>query len=145
MKLFTPKISLVESTANFMGAEYSLGQKDCFGIILDYLDNRGINYPQEYKGLTRESYKELYLKEPEQAKKIMIAYIEDNFKEVDIKENRPGFILLISHKDRISLAINGGNATAIFATEKMGVIKLPIKYYKLLRVWRPELCPKSFH
>lgn len=130
------QLTFVEITQKLIGMEYELGKMDCFSLILHYADILKYPLPKEYKGLTRENYKDLYLENPLLAKEIMIDFMIDNFKEIPLSKMFTRDILLLEYKNRKFLAINGGNGNIIGASEKRGISAIPLKFYKILKVFK---------
>jgi hypothetical protein len=139
MKRKSPKLS--QFTASVVGNKYELGKVDCFKLIIDYLREQEVPLPIEFKGLTLDSYKDYYQKDPLAAKETMLELMNELLSPIDPNKAIPGDIVLIKLRGQsstLALAIEGGNSVCITAAEKQGVVALPLKYYRKLRGW--SLC-----
>ena len=122
-----------------MGADYSLGNMDCFMLIILYLRRRGVKLPDEFKGQNLHSYSELYECESDKAKLIMTELMDSIFGEGQPDRARPGDVVLVKVRAKnhpAFLAINAGNGFIVFAAKAEGVMVSPIKYYRILRGWK---------
>lgn len=119
-----------------MGQQYELGKMDCFSLILNYCDIIEYVVPEEYMGLTRETYKDLYLSSPVRAKEIMICFMQDHFEEINLSDFFTGDIALLRFNKHIFLGIASGNGTVISANIKEGVHLIQLGQYKMERVFR---------
>jgi len=144
--------NLSKITAELVGAPYRLGGLeqaagfDCFSLIYQYLIMRGVDLPKQYKGLTLETYKDLYETDPEQATRVMIEFVEEHMEEIPRHRMFAGDVALarVTGEDRghAFLVIDGGNGNIICATEELGVSITSVKYYKIERVFR---CRHYYH
>lgn len=129
--------NFVKISQQLVGKKYALGTVDCFSLILMYFDLVGFEYPDEFNGHTKESYKDLYLEEPDAAKELMVEFIDSVCETIEPHKAKSGDILLLQVEDIIpALGIKGGNSTVIVATEEFGVRVFPTRAFKLLRGWR---------
>jgi len=135
MKKQTPKLS--RFTKQIVNRKYDLGQCDCFSLILDYLKFQQVDYPDSFKEVTRETYPDLFKSDPDQAKSLMVEFINELLDEKKRAFRSPGDVLLIRLKnsDSLSLAIDGGNSTAVCVSQELGVMVASIEFYDVLRCW----------
>lgn len=139
---------LARYTSTITGLPYKLGGPadvkgaDCFSVVWDYLLYKNINLPNEYEGLTIDTYAQLYRTDPEQAKCIMIRLMKDLLMEIPPHSAVAGDILRLECKlgaDVVDfLAIDGGNGRFIMATEKSGVTIWKKRFYNVREAYR---CP----
>ena len=137
-RIMKPKYCLAKISAGYVGQEYDLGQMDCFLLVYKYLQERGFCKQVKFKGWTLENYANRFVSDPEKAKEIMIEYVGIQLPSIHINRSVPGDILLLQLKKSNTapfLAIDGGNANFICATEDQGVTVLPMNFYTTLRAW----------
>jgi len=140
------KFNLFAITKELINAPYKLGGQsiteglDCFSLVYRYLIMRGYALPIEYKGLTLETYKDLYDKDRDRATQIMIEFVEEHMEEIPRSMMFAGDVALarVTGEDRghAFLVIDGGNGNIICATEEYGVTISSVKYYTVERVFR---------
>ena len=134
--------ALADVTSHLIGLEYQLGHVDCFSIIIVYLRAMKVELPSQYEGLTLDTYAELYKESPDKAKTAMLDFLDTIGTPVAPNRVQPGDILLVrlravGTKQQFAFpAINAGNGHLILASEKHGVVMLPMKYYRRLRGWK---------
>lgn len=142
--------SLARYTSKIIGRPYRLGGSadargaDCFSSIWDYLFQRlgPEKLPEQYEGLTMNTYADLYKEDPEQAKCIMIRLMKDLLHEIHPNKAAAGDILRLECKlgDDVEvvdfLAIDVGNGKFIMATESRGLVIWPKRFYKVRAAWR---------
>ena len=99
---------------------------------------RGIELPEEFNGVTLDTYKQLFQDEPAKAKKVMVEFIDSVLEPIPGYKAIPGDIYLLSlEKNPLPfLAICAGNANIISVTESKGVTVFPLKTYKIERAWK---------
>lgn len=141
-------MTLARYTSKIVGIPYKLGGMagengaDCFNTIWAYLSER-INLPVEYEGLTIDTYAELYERDPDQAKCIMIRLMKDLLEEIPPHQAIAGDILLVNIKLGVSvadfLAIDGGNGKIVIATEEDGVSLWPKRFYIIKEAYRCQV------
>lgn len=132
-------MSLAALTSTFVGRPYRLGQTDCFSAILRYIEACGYPTPQEFEGQTRESYADLFLAQPQEAKTVMVRLIDSLLPSLFPAQAFAGDILLLRLTGTDSppfLAIDGGNGHALAAVESRGICQLSLRNYTIERVWR---------
>lgn len=132
-------VSLSKVTSDLVGTPYTLGKMDCFMLIITYLRKKGIDIPEQYEGLTLNTYKDLFERDAQASKDIMIGFMDSILQPVMPRKAGPGDILLLKLRGRPKelpfLAINGGNSVVIFVIEEKGVVAFPLRYYSMLRGW----------
>jgi len=130
-------IPFVEISQQLVGKKYSLGECDCFRVVLMFFDIVGVGYPKEFKGVTVSNYKDLFLSDPISAKELMIDFLDSFIESIRPAYYISGDILLLQREGFLPfLAIAAGNGTIISASEQFGVGTTPIKFYKTKRAWR---------
>ncbi len=101
------------------------------------MKERGVAIPDEYEGITRDTYKDLFLKDPGKAKEIMLRFIGDYLEEIPPHKALAGDILLLSLRSTMPfLAIAGGNGNIVAASVEHGVSVTPRKHYTIQRAYR---------
>ena len=97
--------SLAAIIGRLVGIPYVLGGAasgrglDCFSSIYRYLAELGQDLPDEFKGLTLETYAGLFVEDPLQAKEIMVEFIDSVADPIDLSEAFAGDIHLLRRKD----------------------------------------------
>jgi hypothetical protein len=138
----TPQFNLFEFTSRISNSKYRLGCVDCFSIILDYLSFRNIAIPDQFQGITRESYTILFLEDAIRAKELMVAFVDSLFRHREnVNLRMPGDILLTKLKtdsSSLSLAIESGNGMLICVSMELGVMIVSSQYYSILTCWIVE-------
>jgi len=131
--------NLTSLTMHLIGQKYHLGQIDCFNIIVEYLRHRGATIPDQFKGVTLQSYGSLYKEHPEEARTVMVEFVDSLMKEVNAKRTLPGDVLLLKFRGKTSapfLAIRAAGGIVVFAEQRYGVMTNTIRHYRVLRAWR---------
>lgn len=129
--------SLVSITRKLVGRGYILGTNDCFSLILNYLSMNGVTVPDNYEGISRDTYADLFTNDPGKAKKLMVSFLDNLLETVPSAEAFAGDILLLVVPGELPfLAINAGNGRVIGAAPSKGVCQLPANKYEIVRVWR---------
>lgn len=129
---------LAEITSEVVGKSYELGCTDCFALIIYYLQKQGVPIPDEYEGITLETYADFYKKDPENTLRLMVGFINRLLVSVHPNKAPPGSIYLLSLKGRdvpSFLALDGGNTNVVFATEERGIIVMPLSHYEIEGAW----------
>lgn len=130
-------MSLARITARFIGLPYRLGVVDCFSAILGYLEERGYPVPEEFEGVDRAGYADLFVASPAEAKALMVRFIDSLLPPLAPAFAVAGDILLLRLDDSLPfLAIDGGNGAIIAASEARGVGLLPKNIYTVMGAWR---------
>lgn len=133
---------LAELTREYIERPYALGRAgglDCFSLIYDYLGRRGTELPTEWRGLTLETYAALFEKDPAEAKRIMVEFVDDLLSEIPVPRAFAGDLLLLQLKDSTTLpflAIHGGQSIAIASSPEFGVRPWDLEHYTIRRAWR---------
>lgn len=142
--------SLARYTSEILGRPYRLGGAagetgaDCFNTLWAYLQMRygAENLPTEYEGLTIDTYADLYQKDPEQAKCIMIRLIKDILSEISPERAVAGDILRVECKLGVDVidfpAIDAGNGKLLISTQDEGVCVVNKRFYHIREAytWR---------
>ena len=143
------KINLLKISQALVGSPYCLGSwdrkkgLDCFSLVGSYLKMRGVTLDREMEGVKIDDYKELFLREPEKAKALMVLYIEKHMDELPISKRLAGDVLLLSLANQGTfLAIDGGNGNIVAASEENGVSVTPLNHYSIEKAFR---CRKHYH
>ena len=131
-------MTIAELIENFIGKKYEIGKTDCFHVVYDYLASK-MEIPKEFKGQTLDSYKNLYNKSPEKAINLMIDFLKSYLQEIEFIIASQGDIVLLNYNyQQTFLGIIVGNANVLLITISDGVQIIPLRHYKILRVFR---CP----
>lgn len=131
----------VDRTLQYVGAPYC-GQGfskeegyDCFSLIVNFLRESGINLPEDYqwKGLTFQSYYDLWKEDKDNAVQVMTKFLEEHTKRKLLKDLTVGDILIVTSNDSNTTfcAIYGGNDKIITADMRLGVLGLPLRHYNI--------------
>ncbi|MBU2539167.1 MAG: hypothetical protein KKH22_12095 [Proteobacteria bacterium] len=132
-------MSLAEISRKFIGMPYRLGVVDCFSSILLYMEERGATIPAEFMGVSRADYAAMFQSNPEEAKALMVRFMDSMFPSVEPPFAFAGDILLLRlvRSDKPAfLGIDGGNGNIIAAAESRGICVLHLKNYTIERAWR---------
>lgn len=132
-------MSLANISRKFIGLPYQLGVVDCFGSILLYLEECGATIPADFMGVRREDYAAMFQSRPEEAKALMVQFMDAMFPTVDPPFAFAGDVLLLRlvRSDKPAfLGIDGGNGYIIAAAESRGICVLHLKNYTIERAWR---------
>lgn len=108
-------------------------------LILLYLEKYGFKIPDSFQNLTKDNYADYYKKNPINAKKIMIAFMDKYLMPVNINLIIPGDIGLMEYyKNNYPefLSIISGNAKIICSEPNKGVLVTSIKEYNIKKAWR---------
>jgi len=137
-------LKLTQLTTQLVGQPYALsdpGGLDCFSVIMNYLRLRGVNVPDEFKGRSTQDYRDLFLSDPDEAKRLMIEFVSEFMTEIRPTFAFAGDVLLAHTKgddapSQYFLGIHGGNGCLISATEQKGVVPIPIRAVDISRAFR---------
>lgn len=139
-----PHICLAEITRAYVDRPYALGRAcseglDCFSFVYDYMARLGMDLPAEWRGLTLQSYADLYQSDPEEAKRIMVEFIGEHAQEIAPVQAFAGDILLLQLTGTSTLpflAVHGGQTVCLAASPEFGVRPWDLHNYTIERAWR---------
>lgn len=130
-------MSLSWLSTQIIGQPYQLGEMDCLGVVLRWLDMRGVELPQEWEGFTANDYAQVYKTDAETAKCLSVALMDCLLPPIDPRRALPGDVLALtvdgSHVP--FLAVHGGNVRVLTCTPEHGVTLLPLAGYRMRRAW----------
>lgn len=139
----------IKIAESFSGVPYKLGSDsinvgvDCFSYILLYMENNGVKVPNEWRGFNRDKcgdqYKELFIKDPDRAKKLMVEFVSEFTDDVPINDAMPGDVLLLELrgcKGRNFLGVMTGGGNFYSVIESQGVMMTSLKPYVIKKVFR---------
>ena len=130
------KMALVNLTKDFIRQKFELGKMDCFRLVYDYLKKQ-MPLPEEFKGVTLDTYENLFNEKPEAARGLMVDFLKEYLNEIKPYEVTAGDIVVLNYNySPFFLGIAVGNASVLLATESKGVDTFPLRYYKIVRAFR---------
>ena len=140
----TKKIQLASLTSKWMGAPYEeYGNKpkrgcDCFSFMLSMLEDYGIKLPDEFEGIKRDNYMNLWYKSRNKAIKMIHRFLLSVTTEKELNRLRSGDMILAKHKklNEKLFAMYAGNSKIIIVNQKYGVLAMPIREVKVMNVYR---------
>ena len=127
-----------------VGRPYALGEMgrglDCFSSIYAYLGEAGQELPDEYQGLTLQTYADLFREDPGRAKEIMCEFMGSVADEIEPGLARVGDVLLLKCRTKPeagpALGIHGGGGNVVTSSREHGVTVYKLKNYTIERAWR---------
>jgi len=130
----------MQAVARIIGKPYALGGTDCFSVVLEYMELLGVTVPGEFEGLPRDTYRELYERDPGEARDVMVRFVDAHLVRKKPHLAFAGDVMLLSSGAKAApfLAINAGNATAVTAFAEHGVISFPLAAFEIQGAWQ---CP----
>lgn len=145
-----PNVCIAEITRAYISKPYALGTPgqglDCFSLVYDYLKTRmGDQIPDTFRGLTLDTYGEVFQADPVGAKSIMVDFISEHLQEIPPGMAFAGDILLLqlTGTDTMPfLAIHGGQSQAVAASPEYGVRPWSLSHYTIKRAWRCHRQPR---
>jgi hypothetical protein len=130
-------LNLARISSRYVSRPYQLGVADCFRVVVEHLTALGIVIPDEFEGVTLATYPALFEANPDEAKAVMVRFLDSVLAPVHPNFALPGDILYLETPGKPPFtAILAGNALAISAAPGIGVRPLPLQHYKKLRGWR---------
>jgi cell wall-associated NlpC family hydrolase len=137
-------IKLAEITSKWINAQYTpYGTKpedgcDCFSMFLDFLEYYQINIPEEWDGVTRTNYMDLWYSDREKAIETLIDFL--NFYSIEKKPNeiKSGDLLICKLKrtNELFFTIYAGNDKILYVTNKYGVGVAPLRLIEIQKIFR---------
>ncbi len=128
-------IDLSKSMSQFVDCRYFLGDSsrgwDCLSFILDLYEQMGIKWPEEYKGITRENYGDLW--KSGGGRKELEEFLLSLGESVKPGNLRRGDMLVLKTPGGGAPAIYTGNGNIHLITEKGGKT-IPMKILKHLKL-----------
>ena len=127
-----------------VGRPYALGDQgrglDCFSSIYAYMAEAGQELPDEYQGLTLQTYADLFRADPARAKTIMCEFMGAVTDEIEPGKARVGDVLLLKCRTKPeagpALGIHGGGGNVVTSSREHGVTVYKLKNYTIERAWR---------
>lgn len=144
------RLKLSQFTARFVGAPYRLGGQrpaeglDCLSLILEAARHRRIPVSDEFEGVTRETYAELWETDREGAKKKLLRFVLSLGEEIPPSMAFAGDLLIIKPKkggngrDRSVLGIHAGNDLVLSSFTDAGVRLANLQDCEIVRAIRWE-------
>lgn len=132
------KLCLAEITAKYVGAPYKLGASsmeegyDCITLLLALAEDFGVELPDSFEGLTRDTYATAWQKD--QDKQLMLRFI--NFLGTETEHARPGDILIVEGKNGITVGISGGNRSFLSSFMDIGVRVISLQPYIIRKAFK---------
>lgn len=134
-----------EQTLKYIGAPYNpQGFKksegfDCFSTVIGFMREQGFDLPEDmtWKGLTFDSYYDLWRKSQGTAVEKMIEFFETFTERKPLKNLMPGDIMVVENKNsKVTFcSIYGGNDKIITSDMVYGVIALPLRHFNILEIF----------
>lgn len=127
--------------AQAVGTPYALGAGegvDCFSLVIRYLQWREVPLPDEYEGLTLQTYAERFAHDPLGAKDIMVRLMDELLEVIPPPRAFAGDIVLLELAGSGALpflAIHAGQASVLAASPEHGVRPWGIEHYEIRRAW----------
>jgi hypothetical protein len=131
-------------TREWVGANYKPYGKnpkdgcDCFSIAVDLLRKYNADLPNEFDGITENTYYEFWLKNPAKALLKFVDFLESTCKEIKPQIRKAGDFLFLYHTktgDK-TIGIYGGNNKVVLVNDEVGVTVIGLKDFKVLRAFR---------
>jgi hypothetical protein len=129
-------MSLLTFSQQRVGQGYASGKVDCFHLVYDYLLELGAEIPSTYRGLSLETYYDLFISDPLRAQITMIEFFEEYLDEIYPQYHLAGDILLVSYEDTKFVGIDAGNGKILTVAVEIGVNVSSLRFYKIERVFR---------
>ena len=126
---------LASNMSKFIDCPYSLGDTskgwDCLSFILDLYEGVGIKWPDEYNGITRENYGDLW--KSGGGRKEFEEFLLSLGESVTLSDLRRGDLIIFKKRDGVvAPSIYTGNQNMHIITD-MGGKTVPFKILKLLK------------
>lgn len=138
------KVRFADVVARYLHARYRFGSVepdacDCVSFIWLFYRDIGISLPDEFGGLTRETYPAAYESDPAAAKSAMLGWLRSLGAPIDPKRRLPGdLILLVQKSGEFSAMIDTGRGHCIGMHAPLGVccVSIEVLTYDTLEVYR---------
>lgn len=130
-------MSLAKRTSRLIGLPYRLGKTDCFSVVYGYV-SEAVPLPDRWGGWTMGNYAARWRKNPALGKEVMVRLLDAHLPGVAPVRAFAGDVLLLAPRFSDAawfLAIHGGGAVVVAASERRGVEALPLAHYKIRRAW----------
>ena len=134
---------MVAITRKYIGTPYKLGGKsvseglDCISLILAIGEDLGYDLPYEFGGYNRDTYPQLYTKEPLKAKKLMVDFLKSICNEINPRLLRPRDLVLLSNPatGNVVIGMYSGSNLVLTAPES-GIDLFNLDLYSIKGVFR---------
>ena len=127
-------IEFAKKMEKYFNQKFSIGDRgmkgwDCLTSMADFFKSCGVEFPDEFKGWTWENYPERW----EKGKGIDIfgEFLHSIGKPVDPNYMLPGDVLVFEAGGAVSGGIYLGNGHFQGVDRKHGVVRLPLKFFKV--------------
>ncbi|MEG6551907.1 hypothetical protein V6C53_16885 [Desulfocurvibacter africanus] len=137
--------SFARLTTGLLGRTYELGRWDCFAIVIRWLEIKGVEIPEQFEGVGRDDYAGLFRRAPEEAKALMLRFLDALLAPCDPRLAQAGDILLVRplfSEAPAFTVVYAGNGQALSAVEGIGTNKFTLTRYEPVRGWQ---CPRQYH
>lgn len=131
--------------SRLIGAPYKLGGQskddgfDCLSFIVNANKERGLPIPESYKGITLDSYADLWNKDRNEAKKILMDFIYDHTTETTFGYIEVGDIAIMAINKEVVPTFWCGNNKIAVMVNNIGArlvdyrIGIPLAFRKWIR------------
>ena len=113
--------------------KYALGDPsrgiDCANLLFGVYEDLGLILPQEFEGVTRESYADLFRSDPAKASAIFYRFLWSLGRSVEINFSVRGDLMVFKRRNEVfpGISLGGGN---VLLVSEFGVLCVPSRAYK---------------
>jgi len=137
-------MNLAIMTAKYVGTPYKLGGWsreegfDCLSLMLSIADDRGIEVPEEFEGVTRETYAELWETNKKKAERLLFKFAASLGQEIPPHRAFAGDLLIAKSKadGSLVLAIHAGQSLMLSAFTDTGVDLVGLDHYEIKKAYK---------
>ncbi|MEW6670234.1 MAG: hypothetical protein AB1427_00940 [Thermodesulfobacteriota bacterium] len=138
--MYNRKLKMAELTSKLVGSPYELGRCDCLTTVLYFCEAWGVPLPEEFEGITRETYAAVYSKDPDAAQAAFGRFVAMLGTEVPPERVLTGDFLILQARDGqktgVAVCAGAGNAISAFAGKRVAVVSLRAYTIKKAYRWR---------
>jgi len=139
------RLKLVEIVGKYTGAPYMLGGfsrdegYDCFSLVLAFAEDLGVKVPNSFSGQTMETYSELWVEDPKEAKRIMLELFGELGKEIAPHKAFASDVLILESKEGDNVGIHAGGSLVLSAFIDIGIQLVNVHNFKVTKAYRWEV------
>lgn len=138
------RLNMVRVTSQFVDSPYALGQAsrsqgfDCISLLLGMAAKMDLSVPDEFEGVTRETYPELWDTNKEKAKAVLFRFLSTLGKEITPAFAFTGDLLILKNRQTgtLTIGIHAGGDKIMSAFTDVGVKVIDLRLYKIKRAFR---------
>jgi len=138
------RLNMVGVTSQFVGSPYALGHAsrsqgfDCISLLLAMANKMDLPVPDEFEGVTRETYPELWNTDKEKAKAVLFRFLATLGEEVKPKFAFTGDLLILKNRQTgtLTIGIHAGGDKIMSAFTDVGIKVIDLRLYKIKRAFR---------